>query len=79
MTAAGLRSLFRHHRTTGIAKANPHRPASFATDLTRAGISLPALMQLNRAVPSAVPLMSRRRRPPLDHPLAEVFFAAMNQ
>ena len=26
MTAAGLRSLFRHHRqTTGVAKANPHR------------------------------------------------------
>jgi site-specific recombinase XerD len=48
MTAAGLRSLFRHHRqTTGVAKANPHRfRHTFATDLIRAGISLPALMQL---------------------------------
>jgi site-specific recombinase XerD len=48
MTAAGLRSLFRHHRqTTGVAKANPHRfRHTFATDLIRAGISLPALMHL---------------------------------
>src|SRR6202051_4558458 len=48
MTAAGLRSLFRHHRqTTGITKANPHRfRHTFATDMIRAGISLPALMQL---------------------------------
>jgi len=48
MTAAGLRSLFRHHRqTTGVAKANPHRfRHTFATDMIRAGISLPALMQL---------------------------------
>ena len=48
MTAAGLRSLFRHHRkTTGVAKANPHRfRHTFATDMIRAGISLPALMHL---------------------------------
>ena len=48
MTAAGLRSLFRHHRqTTGVPKANPHRfRHTFATDMLRAGISLPALMQL---------------------------------
>jgi site-specific recombinase XerD len=48
MTRAGLRSLFRHHRrTTGIQKANPHRfRHTFATDMVRAGISLPALMQL---------------------------------
>ena len=48
MTPAGLRSLFRHHRhTTGIQKANPHRfRHTFASDMVRAGISLPALMQL---------------------------------
>ena len=48
MTSAGLRSLFRHHRrTTGVAPANPHRfRHTFATDMIRAGISLPALMQL---------------------------------
>lgn len=48
MTAAGLRSLFRHHRrTTGIQLANPHRfRHTFASDMVRAGISLPALMQL---------------------------------
>ena len=48
MTPAGLRSLFRHHRrTTGIQKANPHRfRHTFATDMVRAGISLPALMKL---------------------------------
>jgi integrase len=48
MTPAGLRSLFRHHRrTTGIHLANPHRfRHTFASDMVRAGISLPALMQL---------------------------------
>jgi len=48
MTAAGLRSLFRHHRrTTRVRQANPHRfRHTFATDMVRAGISLPALMQL---------------------------------
>lgn len=48
MTPAGLRSLFRYHRrTTDVAKANPHRfRHTFATDMLREGISLPALMQL---------------------------------
>jgi integrase/recombinase XerD len=48
MTPAGLRSLFRHHRrTTGISLANPHRfRHTFASDMIRAGMSLPALMQL---------------------------------
>ncbi len=48
MTPAGLRSLFRYHRqTTGVALANPHRfRHTFASDMIRAGISLPALMQL---------------------------------
>ena len=48
MTPAGLRSLFRHHRrTTGVQLANPHRfRHTFASDMVRAGISLPALMQL---------------------------------
>jgi site-specific recombinase XerD len=48
ITPAGLRSLFRHHRrTTGVQLANPHRfRHTFASDMVRAGISLPALMQL---------------------------------
>jgi site-specific recombinase XerD len=48
MTPAGLRSLFRYHRrTTGVPIANPHRfRHTFASDMVRAGISLPALMQL---------------------------------
>jgi site-specific recombinase XerD len=48
MTRAGLRSLFRYHRQrTGIKLANPHRfRHTFASDLVRGGISLPALMQL---------------------------------
>jgi site-specific recombinase XerD len=48
MTPAGLRSLFRHHRrTTRVTQANPHRfRHTFALDMVRAGISLPALMQL---------------------------------
>jgi len=48
MTSAGLRSLFRYHRKrTGIRLANPHRfRHTFASDMVRAGISLPALMQL---------------------------------
>ncbi len=48
MTPAGLRSLFRYHRqTTGIPLANPHRfRHTFASDMLRAGVSLPALMQL---------------------------------
>jgi site-specific recombinase XerD len=48
MTPEGLRSLFRHHRlTTGVTIANPHRfRHTFASDMIRAGVSLPALMQL---------------------------------
>jgi site-specific recombinase XerD len=48
MTPAGLRSLFRHHRKqTGITRANPHRfRHTFGSDMVRAGVSLPALMQL---------------------------------
>ena len=48
MTPAGLRSLFRHHRqTTRVTKANPHRfRHTVALDMMRAGVSLPALMQL---------------------------------
>jgi integrase/recombinase XerD len=48
MTSAGLRSLFRYHRqTTGVTLANPHRfRHTFASDMIRAGVSLPALMQL---------------------------------
>lgn len=48
MTPAGLRSLFRYHRrTTGVKLANPHRfRHTFATDMLRAGMSLPALMRL---------------------------------
>jgi len=48
MTPAGLRSLFRYHRqTTGVSRANPHRfRHTFASDMVRAGISLPALMHL---------------------------------
>jgi site-specific recombinase XerD len=48
MTKAGLRSLFRHHRTqTAVHKANPHRfRHTFGTDMTRAGVSLPALQRL---------------------------------
>jgi site-specific recombinase XerD len=48
MTAAGLRSLFRHHRlTSGVPQANPHRfRHTFGADMIRAGVSLPALMRL---------------------------------
>lgn len=48
MTKAGLRSLFRHHRAqAAVAKANPHRfRHTFGSDMTRAGISLPALQRL---------------------------------
>lgn len=48
MTAAGLRSLFRHHRLQSkVLQANPHRfRHTFGTDMVRAGISLPALMKL---------------------------------
>jgi site-specific recombinase XerD len=48
MTAAGLRSLFRHHRLISrVPQANPHRfRHSFGADMVRAGMSLPALMHL---------------------------------
>lgn len=48
MTPAGLRSLFRHHRRAShILNARPHRfRHTFGTDMIRAGVSLPALMQL---------------------------------
>jgi len=48
MTAAGLRSLFRHHRRiTKVPLANPHRfRHTFGTMMARSGVSLPALMHL---------------------------------
>jgi integrase/recombinase XerD len=48
LTPAGLRSLFRHHRRLSqVPQANPHRfRHTFGRDMVRAGISLPALMQL---------------------------------
>jgi site-specific recombinase XerD len=48
MTAAGLRSLFRYHRqTTGVKLAHAHSfRHTFASDMVRAGMSLPALMRL---------------------------------
>lgn len=48
MTAAGLRSLFRHPRAASqVPQANPHRfRHTFGADMVRAGISLPALQHL---------------------------------
>ena len=48
LTPAGLRSLFRHHRRRSqVPLANPHRfRHTFGRDMVRAGLSLPALMQL---------------------------------
>jgi len=48
MTAAGLRSLFRHHRVqSNVRHANPHRfRHGFGADMVRAGMSLPALQRL---------------------------------
>jgi integrase/recombinase XerD len=48
ITPAGLRSLFRYHRLiSGVSEAHPHRfRHTFASDMVRAGISLPALMNL---------------------------------
>jgi integrase/recombinase XerD len=48
LTAAGLRSLFRHHRLCSrTADANPHRLRhTFGADMVRAGVSLPALQHL---------------------------------
>jgi integrase/recombinase XerD len=48
LTLAGLRALFRYHRLTSrVAPAHPHRfRHTFGHDMVRAGLSLPALMQL---------------------------------
>ena len=48
VTAAGLRSLFRHHRLCStVSIANPHRfRHTFGADMVKAGISLPALQHL---------------------------------
>ena len=48
MTAAGLRSLFRHHRVLSqVPHANPHRCRhTCGADMVRAGMSLPALQRL---------------------------------
>ena len=48
MSAAGLRSLFRHHRVRSrVPTANPHRfRHTFGLEMVRAGISLPALQHL---------------------------------
>ena len=48
MSAAGLRSLFRHHRVRSqVHHANPHRCRhTFGADMVRAGMSLPALQRL---------------------------------
>ena len=48
MSAAGLRSLFRHHRARSrVLNANPHRLRhTFGSDMVRNGISLPALQHL---------------------------------
>ena len=48
LTAAGLRTLFRHHRrATQIPEAHPHRfRHTFGADMVRDGISLPALQHL---------------------------------
>lgn len=48
LTAAGLRSLFRHHRVLSqVRQANPHKLRhTFGADMVRAGMSLPALQRL---------------------------------
>jgi site-specific recombinase XerD len=48
LTPSGLRSLFRHHRKRStVTIANPHRfRHTFAADMVRGRISLPALMKL---------------------------------
>jgi len=48
LSAAGLRTLFRHHRLrTRIPQANPHRfRHTFGADMARDGVSLPALQHL---------------------------------
>ena len=48
LTAAGLRSLFRHHRVLSeVRQANPHRfRHTCGRDMVQAGMSLPALQRL---------------------------------
>ncbi len=48
MTRSGLRSIFRYHRQCSrVLQAKPHRfRHTFASDMVRAGISLPALQRL---------------------------------
>lgn len=48
MSAAGLRSLFRHRRLTALlASANAHRfRHTFGTDMARAGVRLPVLQKM---------------------------------
>jgi site-specific recombinase XerD len=48
MIPSGLRSVFRHHRKrSSVARANPHRLRhTFAADMVRSGMSVPALMRL---------------------------------
>lgn len=48
MTAAGLRSLFRHRRRDHVvARANPHRfRHTFGADMARAGVRLPILQRM---------------------------------
>ena len=48
LTYDAIRTVFRYHRKiSGISNANPHRfRHTFGADMTRAGISLPALMKL---------------------------------
>jgi site-specific recombinase XerD len=48
LSAAGLRTLFRHHRLRSrIPQANPHRfRHTFGADMARDGVSLPALQHL---------------------------------
>lgn len=49
MTSEGLRSLFRHRRTTSgeLAQANPHRLRhTFGADMARAGVRLPILQRM---------------------------------
>lgn len=48
LSRAGLRALFRYHRrTTNVLEAHPHRfRHTFAADMIRAGVSLPALQRL---------------------------------